>query len=160
MIIDLGKIVPQGKNFSVLIEYETMPNAPVLHWIDKEHIEGNNFPLVYSSCKSINCRNLLPCQDSPSAKVDLYAKLRVLNPMKALFSGISYTTLRDDDYGVYTFKSNNKIPTYMFSLVAGDLGITQIGSKTAVWSNTYLTQIISEQFNNSEFHLNKVFIKN
>lgn len=156
LIIDLEKLIPKGKNFSILIEYETMPNAPVLHWIDKEHTDGKVFPFVYSSCKTINCRNLLPCQDSPSAKVDLYAKLRVLNPMKALFTGISYNTLRDDDYGVYSFKSNNKVPTYMFSLVAGDLGITQVGNQTAVWSETLLNQMVSKQFQDSESHLKQV----
>jgi aminopeptidase N len=78
--------------------------------------------------------------------------------MKVLFTGISYTTLRDDDYGVYTFKSNNKVPTYMFSLVAGDLGITQVGNQTAVWSETILNQMISEQFISSESYLKQVNI--
>lgn len=158
LLIDLGKEFEQNTNFSILIQYETLPNSPVLHWIDKEHTVGKNLPFVYSNCRTVNCRSLLPCQDTPAAKVDLYAKFRIKNPMKVLFSGISLNTLRDDDDNLYSFKSNNKIPTYQFSLAAGDLAITQIGKQTAVWSETLINQLVSQSFSQAEEYLHKVNI--
>ena len=156
LLINLGQEYEINTNFSILIEYETLPNSSVLHWIDKEYTVGNNFPFVYSNCKTINCRSLLPCQDTPAAKVDLYAKIRVKTPMKVLFSGISYNTLRDGDDHIYYFKSNNRIPTYLFSLAAGDLAISQVGKRSAVWSEKLINGLVSPSFSPAEEYLQKV----
>ncbi len=43
---------------------------------------------MFTKCKSIECRSLFSCQDTPFAKVTIEANLEIESPYKFLFSVI------------------------------------------------------------------------
>ena len=78
----------KGDKFTLYIQYSTTSKSSASQWMTPEMTLGKKYPFMYTQCQAIQCRSLLPCQDSPSVKVKVLASITVPNPLVALYSGI------------------------------------------------------------------------
>jgi leukotriene-A4 hydrolase len=69
LIIDLGRTAAVGDQISVTIEYSTSPTGHAFSWLNADQTAGGKLPYVFTQCEDINCRSLLPLQDSPANRI-------------------------------------------------------------------------------------------
>ena len=110
----------------VSIEYSTPQGAEALLWVDGEK------PFLFTQSQAILARTWLPCQDSPGLRITYDAKVKVPSDLMALMSAENPTTLSKD--GVYSFKMEQPIPTYLMALAVGDIRFKAIGDRTGVYA--------------------------
>jgi leukotriene-A4 hydrolase len=90
LIINLP-IFPENEipdELRIKIFFSTNQNCSGIFFLEKEQTESKNYYFMFTKCKSIECRSLFPCQDTPFAKVIIEANLEIESPYKFLFSGI------------------------------------------------------------------------
>jgi leukotriene-A4 hydrolase len=110
----------------VTINYSTPEGAEALLWVDGEK------PFLFTQSQAILARTWLPCQDSPGLRITYDAKVTVPDDLMALMSAENPTTLSKD--GVYSFKMEQPIPTYLMALAVGDIRFKAIGDRTGVYA--------------------------
>ena len=110
----------------VTIDYSTPAGAEALLWVEGEK------PFLFTQSQAILARTWLPCQDSPGLRITYDAKVTVPKDLMALMSAENPTTLSKD--GVYSFKMEQPIPTYLMALAAGDIRFKAIGDRTGVYA--------------------------
>lgn len=75
LIVQLNTNQTAGSSISVMIEYQTMQKSNALSWMTAAQTYGKVLPYMYSQCEDINCRSLVPVQDTPSNKVTYSARV-------------------------------------------------------------------------------------
>ena len=65
------------KHSNISISYKTSPNATALQWLRPEQTAGKRQPYLFSQCEPIQCRSILPCQDTPSVKATYEATVSI-----------------------------------------------------------------------------------
>jgi aminopeptidase N len=110
----------------VTIDYSTPAGAEALLWVEGEK------PFLFTQSQAILARTWLPCQDSPGLRITYDAKVTVPKDLMALMSAENPTTLSKD--GVYSFKMEQPIPTYLMALAVGDIRFKAIGDRTGVYA--------------------------
>jgi aminopeptidase N len=70
----------------VTLDYQTSPEAIALQWLDAEQTVGNWHPYLFSQCQAIHARTMVPCQDTPRARVTYAAEITVPEPLSAVMS--------------------------------------------------------------------------
>jgi aminopeptidase N len=129
-----GKSKKRGDVFSVLIEYETSPEAMGLQWLDPELTEGKKHPYVFSQFQAIHARSFVPCQDTPGRKVTYDAAIRVPGSLTALMSALG-AGKRLAPNGLTEFLFSQKVPisTYLIAIAVGNIHGRVIGKISTVW---------------------------
>ena len=123
----------QEKNiFSYVITYKTSKDCEAVQWISKEKTAGKELPYMFTQCQSIFCRQLLPCQDTPDAKVIVNTSITVKNPIFALNSGIYQSKIDNGDTSTYFYSQKIPIPTYLIALAAGAIEIGRASCRERV----------------------------
>ena len=110
----------------VTIDYSTPAGAEALLWVEGEK------PFLFTQSQAILARTWLPCQDSPGLRITYDAKVTVPKDLMALMSAENPTALSKD--GVYSFKMEQPIPTYLMALAVGDIRFKAIGDRTGVYA--------------------------
>jgi leukotriene-A4 hydrolase len=110
----------------VVINYETTPGAEALLWVDGEK------PFLFTQSQAILARTWIPCQDSPGLRITYDAEVKVRQDLLALMSAENPTSKSSD--GVYTFKMDKPIPSYLLALAVGDVEFRSIGDRTGVYA--------------------------
>ncbi len=110
----------------VTIDYSTPAGAEALLWVEGEK------PFLFTQSQAILARTWLPCQDSPGLRITYDAQVTVPKDLMALMSAENPTTLSKD--GVYSFKMEQPIPTYLMALAVGDIRFKAIGDRTGVYA--------------------------
>ena len=61
------------------IDYITLNNAEQrsINWLEPSQTAGKVLPYLFTQCESINCRSLVPLQDTPSNKITYNATITV-----------------------------------------------------------------------------------
>jgi aminopeptidase N len=119
-------VVIDSTTKQVTIDYSTPEGAEALLWVDGEK------PFLFTQSQAILARTWLPCQDSPGLRITYDAKVTVPSDLMALMSAENPTTLSKD--GVYSFKMEQPIPTYLMALAVGDIRFKAIGDRTGVYA--------------------------
>ncbi|MDE2040234.1 MAG: M1 family metallopeptidase [Elusimicrobia bacterium] len=126
--------LPPGTR-SVAIRYETSPEAMGLQWLSAAQTEGKRKPFLFSQCQAIHARSVLPCQDSPSARVTFEAELDVPEGLSAVMGA---GPLGDAPSGpgrrAWRFGMPQPIPSYLFALAVGELSSRELSSRCRVWA--------------------------
>ena len=116
----------------VKISYATSPDAKALQWLSPEQTLGKEHPFLFSQSQAILARTWVPCQDGPGVKFTYDAKIKTDSNLIALMSAENGTTKSAD--GVYTFKMDQPISSYLLALTVGDLEYQRMGRNSGVFA--------------------------
>ena len=139
---ELGKEVEfHGKPLHITIEpnttkvniyYNTTKDGVALQWLKPEQTADKKKPFVFSQGESIWSRTWIPCQDSPGIRFTYNAKVTVPKDLMAVMSAVN--PQQKNDTGVYTFKQEKAIPSYLMAIAVGDVEFKSIDSRTGVYA--------------------------
>jgi aminopeptidase N len=123
---------------SVLIEYETSPEASGLQWLEPPQTAGKRHPFLYSQSQAIHARSWIPLQDSPGARATFSARIHAPAPLKALMAA---RRVRDGH-----FHMPLPVPSYLMALAVGDVGFRALGARCGVWAEPAVLDAAAREF--------------
>lgn len=131
--------IPINKDSKVVtIEYSTSPDAEALLWVDGEK------PFLFTQSQAILARTWVPCQDSPGVRLTYDATVKVRGDLMALMS--AENPQQKNAEGVYHFKMDQPIPSYLMALAVGDVEFRPIGNRTGVYAIPSLIDAAANEF--------------
>jgi len=116
----------------VNIYYSTTKEAIALQWLTPPQTADKKKPFLFSQGESIWSRTWIPCQDSPSIRFTYNAKVTVPKDLLAVMSAVN--PQQKNESGIYTFKQDKAIPSYLMAIAVGDLGFKSIDKRTGVYA--------------------------
>jgi len=141
------KITPSDK--VVTIYYATKPGKDAaLDWIDADLTADKKLPFMFTQGQAILTRSWLPCQDSPGIRITYNAEITVPKGFLAVMS--AENPQAKNDTGVYTFKMEQPIPSYLVALAAGDLEFAPISDRTGVYAEPSVLEAAAYEFGEME----------
>lgn len=123
---------------SVLIEYETSPEASGLQWLEPPQTAGKRHPFLYSQSQAIHARSWIPLQDSPGVRATFSARIHAPAPLKALMAA---RRVRDGH-----FHMPLPVPSYLMALAVGDVGFRTLGARCGVWAEPAVLDAAAREF--------------
>ncbi|MFN0031753.1 MAG: M1 family metallopeptidase [Flavobacteriales bacterium] len=131
--------VPIAKDSrQVAITYTTSPDAEALLWVEGEK------PFLFSQSQAILGRTWIPCQDSPGVRITYDATVEVPKDLLALMS--AENPQKKSETGVYTFKMDKPIPSYLIALAVGDVEFRSVGENTGVYAIPSVIDAAAKEF--------------
>lgn len=122
----------------VAVSYTTDPEAGALLWVEGEK------PFLFTQSQAILGRTWLPCQDSPGVRYTYNATVKVREDLMALMSAENPQELNAE--GVYHFKMEQPIPSYLMALAVGNVEFRPIGDRTGVYAVPELIDAAEYEF--------------
>jgi len=129
---------------TVSIQYVTSPKAAALQWLDPQQTAGKRRPFLFTQSQAILARTWIPCQDSPGIRYTYTAEVRVPGDLMAVMSASNPQSV--DSSGVYTFRMDQPIPSYLMALAVGDLTFLTVGDKTGVYAEPSVVEAAAYEF--------------
>jgi aminopeptidase N len=126
------RITIEPNTTKVNIYYKTTKDGVALQWLKPEQTADKKKPFVFSQGQSIWSRTWIPCQDSPGVRFTYNAKVSVPKDLMALMSAVN--PQQKNDTGVYTFKQDKPIPSYLMAIAVGDVEFKSIDNRTGVYA--------------------------
>ncbi|MEM6297622.1 MAG: hypothetical protein AAF740_02930 [Bacteroidota bacterium] len=123
-------ISPDSKK--VTVSYETSPEAAGLQWLSPAQTDGKKHPFLFSQSQAILARTWVPCQDSPGIRMTYEATLKVPSELFALMSATN--PQQKNEEGVYRFKMEQPIPSYLLAISVGDLQFQALSDRAGVYA--------------------------
>lgn len=151
---ELGKEVKfHGKPLHITIEpnttkvniyYNTTKDAIALQWLTPQQTADKKKPFLFSQGESIWSRTWIPCQDSPGIRFTYSAKVTVPKDLMAVMSAVN--PQQKNNTGVYTFKQDKAIPSYLMAIAVGDIKFKAIDNRTGVYAEPSLLEKSAWEF--------------
>ena len=116
----------------VNIYYSTTKEAVALQWLKPEQTADKKKPFLFSQGESVWSRTWIPCQDSPGIRFTYNANVTVPKDLLAVMSAVN--PQKKNDTGVYTFKQDKAIPSYLMAIAVGDIEFQSIDNRTGVYA--------------------------
>ncbi len=136
-------ITPSTKTIS--IDYlATAEGADALQFLEPIQTAGKKHPFLFTQSQAILARTWLPCQDSPGIRFTYEAEVTVPKDLMALMSATNPT--EKSETGIYTFKMNQPVPSYLFALSVGDLEYKSLGNNTGVYAEPSVIESAAYEF--------------
>ena len=133
----------------VTIYYSTTPGKDAaLDWIDAELTADKKLPFVFTQGQAILTRSWLPCQDSPGIRITYNAEITVPKGFLAVMSAENPQS--KNETGVYSFKMEQPIPSYLVALAVGDLDFAPISERTGVYAEPSVLEAAAYEFGEME----------
>ncbi|SHL52455.1 hydrolase/aminopeptidase [Flavobacterium saccharophilum] len=129
----------------VNIYYSTTKDAVALQWLNPQQTADKKSPFVFSQGESIWSRTWIPCQDSPGIRFTYNAKVMVPKDLMAVMSA-SVNPQKKNDTGIYTFKQDKAIPSYLMAIAVGDIEFQAIDNRTGVYAEPSLLKKAAWEF--------------
>lgn len=127
----------------VSVEYETGADAVGVQWLEPAQTGGKQQPFLFTQSQAILARTWVPCQDTPSLRMTYDAKVRVPKDLMAVMSAQNPT--KKNSTGIYTFKMEQPIPSYLLALAVGDIAFKAIDKRTGVYAEpSMLSRAVNE----------------
>ncbi len=136
----------------VKVYYRTSPKAAGLQWLEPEQTAGKVRPFLFTQSQPILARTWIPCQDSPRIRFTYDAKITVPKGFMALMSAQNPTSISPT--GVYSFRQEIPIPSYLMALVVGEIAFKPIGKRTGVYAEPSMLEKAYYEF----FDLEKMLL--
>jgi aminopeptidase N len=124
------EITPQTK--AVTVEYSTRPQAAAVQWLAPAQTSGKKHPFLFTQSQAILARTWVPCQDSPGVRMTYSATIHAPKELMAVMSADNPQARTAD--GVYSFRMDHPIPSYLLALAVGDLEFRSLGERTGVYA--------------------------
>ncbi len=140
----LGKaltITPAGD--CVAITYRTRPEAKALLWVEPAGTAGKVQPMLFTQSQAILARTWIPLQDSPGVRFTYDATIKVPAGVRPVMSAENPAAAVD---GVWRFKMEQRIPSYLMALAVGDLTFKAIGTRTGVYAEPSIAAAAANEF--------------
>ena len=99
---------------------------------------------MFTQSQAILARTWLPCQDSPGIRYTYEATVHVPKDLMALMSATNPTQL--DTSGVYHFRMDQPIPSYLMALSVGNLEFESVGDRTGVYAEPSILATATYEF--------------
>ena len=128
----------------ISIKYETTQGADALQFLDPVQTAGKKHPFLFTQSQAILARTWLPCQDGPGVRFTYEAEVKVPKGMLALMSASNPTAINDN--GIYNFKMDQAVPSYLMALAVGNIAYQQIGEVTGVYAEPELIDAAAYEF--------------
>lgn len=138
--------VPAGTE-EVVVAYETGPDAMALQWLDPAQTEGKVAPYLFSQCQQIHARTMVPCQDTPLARIAYQAEVTVPEGLTAVMSaGPAGDEATADGRHTFRFTMPQPIPSYLLALAVGRLESRDLSPRARVWAEPELVEAAAWEF--------------
>ena len=128
----------------VNVYYETNPSSEALQWLNAQQTAGKTHPFLFTQGEAILTRTWIPCQDSPENKITYSARIDVPVDMLAVMSAENLNA--KNNYGIYEFKMQQPIATYLIALAVGNLDFKSIDYRTAVYAEPITLKAAAYEF--------------
>jgi leukotriene-A4 hydrolase len=128
----------------VNIYYNTTKDAVALQWLNPQQTADKKKPFLFSQGESIWSRTWIPCQDSPAVRFTYNAKVTVPKDLMAVMSAVN--PQQKNDTGVYTFKQDKAIPSYLMAIAVGDIQFQAIDNRTGVYAEPSILKKAAWEF--------------
>ena len=128
----------------VNIYYNTTKDAVALQWLNPQQTADKKKPFLFSQGESIWSRTWIPCQDSPAVRFTYNAKVTVPKDLMAVMSAVN--PQQKNDTGVYTFKQDKAIPSYLMAIAVGDIQFQSIDNRTGVYAEPSILKKAAWEF--------------
>ena len=116
----------------VIVEYSTQPSAEAVQWLSPEQTTDKKHPFLFTQSQAILARTWVPCQDTPAVRMTYSARMQVPKELLAAMSASNPKT--KNKTGIYEFKMEQPIPSYLLALAVGDLEFTQLAPGVGVYA--------------------------
>lgn len=133
---------------NISIDYSTSADARALQWLDAEQTATKEKPFLFTQSQAILARTWIPCQDSPGIRYTYNAKVQVPEDMIALMSASN--PMEKNETGIYEFKMEEAIPSYLMALSVGDVYFKELSKRTGVYAETSILDIAASEFEDLE----------
>ena len=115
------------------ITYTTSPTGHAFSWLTAEQTAGKVLPYMFTQCEDINCRSVVPLQDTPSNRITYSAEITAPKEFVVKMSANeTYVGLVDSDKKVSKFHCAIPIPSYLIAIAIGDLEYKSLGRRVGV----------------------------
>jgi leukotriene-A4 hydrolase len=134
---------------TIVIEYETSPEAAAVQWLVPEQTAGKRLPFLFTQGEAILTRSWVPTQDSPGIRQTYDATIHVPAGMRAVMSAAHVGMEGEKDargLGIYRFRMDKPIPPYLIALAVGDLAFRSIGRNTGVYAEPAVVNKAASEF--------------
>ena len=141
-----------GSEFRVKFLYATSPEASAVQWLSPENTAGKQKPYVFTQCQAIHARSLLPCMDSPGAKVTYSAVVTCPDWCTVLMSAIQEGDKEISADGIATFRYRQPVPisTYLIALAGGRMTSKDVSPRVRIWAEPEVTDVAAYEFSETE----------
>lgn len=126
----------------IAVSYSTSPDADAFLWVDGDD------PFLFSQSEAILGRTWIPIQDSPGIRITFNARVEVPSNLMALMSADNPQEINSS--GVYTFKMEQPISSYLIALAVGNLKFKPVGKRTGVYAIPSVIEQAAEEFSDME----------
>ena len=134
----------EPKTTKVNIYYSTTKDAVALQWLKPEQTADKKKPFLFAQGETIWSRTWIPCQDSPGIRYTYNAKVTVRKDLMAVMSATN--PQRKNTTGIYYFKQDKAIPSYLMAIAVGDLGFKSIDKRTGVYAEQSVLEKAAFEF--------------
>jgi leukotriene-A4 hydrolase len=138
------RITIEPNTTKVNIYYNTTKDAIALQWLTPQQTADKKKPFLFSQGESIWSRTWIPCQDSPGIRFTYAAKVTVPKDLMAVMSAVN--PQQKNDTGIYTFKQDKAIPSYLMAIAVGDIKFKAIDDRTGVYAEPSLLEKSAWEF--------------
>lgn len=122
---------------TVVVDYQTSPNAAALQWLSPEQTAGGELPFMFSQGQAILTRTWVPTQDSPGIRQTYSARIVAPENLSVVMSA-EMLTPEGEPVGpgqrAWRFRLDNRVPPYLMAIAIGDLAFQSTGPRTGVYT--------------------------
>jgi leukotriene-A4 hydrolase len=133
---------------TVVVQYETSPDAAAVQWLSPEQTAGKRLPFLFTQGQAILTRTWIPTQDSPGIRQTYDATIHVPAGMRAVMSAdhVPSEVENDSSGRTFRFRMDKPIPPYLFALAVGDIAFKPIGKNTGVYAEPSVVERAANEF--------------
>ncbi len=113
------------------IFYQSSSTAAGVQWLSAESTSSHK-PFMFTQSEPIGARSWFPCQDTPQVRTTYTATVKAPIGLLAVMSATNPT--KKSPTGIYHFKMEQPVPSYLIALAAGDLKFSPLGDRTGVYA--------------------------
>jgi aminopeptidase N len=134
---------------TIVITYETSPQAAAVQWLDPAQTSGKKLPFLFTQGESILTRTWVPTQDGPGIRQTWDATIHAPAGMRAVMSAPHVGTDGEKDaqgLSLFRFRMDHPVPPYLIALSVGDIAFRPIGTMTGVYAEPAVVDKAANEF--------------